>query len=54
MSRVEELFRVMGMMVVTRSCYLGGFIGNREAEDKCMSEKVQGWAKTAETLLGVS
>ena len=50
----EELFRGMGMTVVTGSSYLGGFIGGREAEEKCMAEKVQGWAELVNTLPGVT
>ena len=33
MAREEEFCRGMGMTVVTGSCYIGGFLGERDAED---------------------
>ena len=41
-AKVEELFRGMGMKIVTGRCYLGVFIGNREAEKTWLAEKMQG------------
>ena len=52
--REEELFRGMVTMVVTRSRYLGGFIGNREAGDTWLAEKFQGWVELVKILLGVT
>ena len=52
MARVEELFSVMGMMVVTGSRYIGGLIGNKEAEDTSLTERVQGWAEPVKTFGG--
>ena len=34
--------------------YIGGFVGNREAEDNWMEEKVQGWVELVKALSGVS
>ena len=44
----------MGMKIVTRSQYLGGFVGYRAAEDIWLSEKVQGWMDLVKTLVGVT
>ena len=44
----------MGIQVVTGHQYLGGFIGDREAEKRWLSRKITGWANSVETLLGVS
>ena len=54
MDRAEEFFRGMGLKVVTGSCYLGSFIGNREAETTWLAEKVQGWIELVRTLSGVA
>ena len=53
-SRVEEFFGGMGIRVVTGNRYLGGFIGDREAEERWLGEKITGWAESVETLTGVS
>ena len=50
----EELFRGMGMTVVTGSLYLGGFISNREAKETWLANKVHGWDKSEKTLSGVA
>ena len=42
------------MVVVTRSRYIGGFIGDREAEDTLLVKKVQGWEDSVKTLSGVA
>ena len=54
MAREDDLFRGMGIKVVTGSCYLGGFVGDRAAEDSCISEKVKGWTKSETNLSGVA
>ena len=41
-SREEEFFHGMGLQVVTGSRYLGGFIGDEEAEKRWLSGKVEG------------
>ena len=40
--------------MVTGHCYLGGFIGDREAEERWLGEKSTGWAESVEILAGVS
>ena len=44
----------MGIKVVTGHQYLGGFIGDSEAEKRWLAGKVTGWAESVETLTGVS
>ena len=53
-SQVEEFFRGMGLKVVTWSRYLGGLIGEGEAEKSCLYGKVAGWAESVKNLTGVS
>ena len=43
MTRPEEFFQGMGMLVVTRNGYLNGFIDDQDAETTWLDEKVQGW-----------
>ena len=50
----KEFFREMRLKVVTRSRYLGGFIGEGEVEKSWMAGKVAGWVESMETLAGVS
>ena len=40
----------MGMKIVTGIRYLGGFVGDRSAEDSWLEEKVQGWTELVKTL----
>ena len=54
LARSEELFRGMGIKVVTGHQYLGGFIGDSEAEKRWLAGKVTGWAESVETLAAVS
>ena len=44
----------MDIQVVTGYRYLWGFIGDREEEERLMSEKITGWAESVETLARVS
>ena len=44
----------MGIKVVTGSCYLGGFAGDREADYRWLAEKVQGWTESAKKMSGVA
>ena len=53
-AHAEELFRGMGLKVVTGSRYLGGFIGEVDAKKGWMEGKVAGWSEYVETLAGVS
>ena len=39
--------------MVTRSCYLGGFIGDPAAEKYCIYDKVKGWNESVEVMDGV-
>ena len=54
MAREDEFFRGMGMVVVTGSCHLVGFIKDREAEDTWLSKKVHRWAESLEIMSGVT
>ena len=53
-SQSEEFFRGAGLKVLTGSKYLGGFIGEGEAEKNWLAWKVAGWADSVETLAGFS
>ena len=44
----------MGIKVVTGSRYLGGFVGEREAEASWIKEKVEGLDESFRTLAGVA
>ena len=44
----------MGMNIVAGGRYLGGFVGNRAAEDSWLAEKVQGWTESVKTFPGVA
>ena len=52
--RANAFFRGMGVKVVTGSRYLGGYIGEREAEAAWVQGKVEGWADSVRTLAGVA
>ena len=39
------------MNVVTGNCYLGGFIGDKEAEATWLEETVEGWTTLVQKLL---
>ena len=43
----------MGIKVVTRSCYLGGYIGGTGAQDKWLGEKVIIWEVSVKKIVGV-
>ena len=53
-ARAEEHFRGLGIRVVTGHRYLGGFIGDAEAEQEWLREKVQGWTESVNVLAGVA
>ena len=40
--------------MVTGHLYLGGYIGDMEAEGRWLADKITGWAESVETLSGVS
>ena len=44
----------MGVKIVTGSCYLGVFVRDKAAEYIWLEEKVQGWAESVKTLVGVA
>ena len=50
-ARAEEFFWGMEIMVSTRNCYIGGFIGDQGVETMWLNEKVQGWAELMRKLL---
>ena len=52
--RAEDFFRGMEVKVVAGSGCLGGYVGDREAEDSWLAEKVQGWIEKVKTLSGVA
>ena len=52
--QAEEFFWGMGIQVVMVHQYLGGFIGDREAENRWLADKITGWAESVETIAGVS
>ena len=53
LSRAEEFFCGMGIKVVTRKIYPGGFIRESKAEKRWLAGKFTGWAESVETLTGV-
>ena len=46
---VEEFFWGVGIQVVTGHRYLGGFMGDREAEKRWLAGKITGWAESLAT-----
>ena len=40
--------------MVTGHCYLGGYIGDREAEGSWLEEKIKGWTESVAILAGVA
>ena len=40
--------------MVTGHRYLGGYIGDKEAEGRWLAEKIKGWAESVEILAGAS
>ena len=44
----------MGIRLGTGHRYLGGFIGDREAEERWLRDKIAGWEEYVETLAGMS
>ena len=50
----EDHFRGLGIRVVTGHHYLGGYIGDKEAEGGWLAKKIKGWTESVEILAGVS
>ena len=44
----------MGIQVVMGSIYLGGLVGEREAEARWIQKKVEGWKESVQKLAGVA
>ena len=53
-SRAEEHFWGLGIRVVTGHRYLGGYIGDREAEGSWLEAKIKGWTESVAILAGVA
>ena len=53
-AQAEEHFRGLGIRVVTGHHYLGGFVGDADAEREWLKEKVQGWKESVNVLAGIS
>ena len=49
----EEHFEGIGILVVTGHRYLGGYIGDIEAEGRWLEAKIQGWTESVAILLGL-
>ena len=52
--RVEDFFRGYGLQIVMESCYLGGFVGSKAAQDIWLGEKVEGWWDSVATLARIN
>ena len=50
----EDHFRGLGIWVVTGHHYLGGFIGDADAENEWLREKIRGWKESVKLLAGVA
>ena len=50
----EEHFRGIGIRVVTGHRYLGGYIGDGEAERIWLKENIKGWTESVNILSGVA
>ena len=53
-ARAEEHFCEIGIWVVTRHWYLGGFLGDMLAEREWLGKKIQGWKESVAILAGVA
>ena len=53
-ARAEEHFRGLGIRVVTGHRYLGGFIGDADAEGEWLQEKIRGSTESVKLLTGVA
>ena len=53
-AQAEEHFRGLGIRVVTGHRYLGGFVGDADAERDWLQEKIRGWSESVKVLAGVA
>ena len=53
-TRVGAFFLGCSLQIVTPNCYLGGFVGAKEAQESYLGEKVEGWQDLVSTLAGVA
>ena len=53
-AQAEEHFRGLGVRVVTGHRYLGGYIGDGEAERGWLKETIQGWTDSVKILAWVA
>ena len=53
-ARAEEHFRGLGIWVVTGHRYLGGFIGDADAERGWLRDKIHGWTESVKLLAEVT
>ena len=53
-AQAEEHFRGLGIRAMTGHRYLGGFIGDVEAERDWLREKIRGWSELVKVLAGVA
>ena len=53
-AQAEEHFRGLGIRAVMGHRYLGGFIGDVDAEREWLRGKVQGWTESVNVLAGVA
>ena len=53
-TRAEDHFQGLGIRVVTGHRYLGGFIGDIDAEKGWLQDKIRGWTESVKLLVGVA
>ena len=53
-AQAEEHFRGLGIRVVTGHRYLGGYIGDGEAEMSWLKANIKGWTESVTILAGVA
>ena len=51
--QAEAFFMGYGLQIVTGSCYIGGFVGPKAAQDCCLGDKLKIWRDSVVTLAGV-
>ena len=54
LAQAEDHFRGLGIRVVTRHRYLGGFIRDADAERDWLREIIRGWSESVKLLSGVA
>ena len=53
-ARAEDYFRGLGIRMVRRHWYLGGFLGRVSADREWLGKKVEGWTESVAILAGVA